>query len=66
MLQMACLQGLQPLRQVLYEQSLGSALVASSLPLASPSLLPVEARLGFGRAAAHLSFGWLPGGPFWP
>jgi len=43
-LQAECLQGLQPLRQALSEKSPGSALAASLLPLASPSLPLVEMR----------------------
>ena len=54
MLQVACLQGLQPLRQALDEKSLGFALAATPLPAASASLLLVEVRCGGGRAQSYL------------
>ena len=43
-LQAGCLQGLQPLRQALYEKSLDSVLFVSSLLLIYQFLLLVEAR----------------------
>ncbi len=54
MLQVECLQGLQPPRQALCEKSLGSVLATSSLPLASPPLLLAEMRRWDRRAQSYL------------